>query len=67
MRNALPLLVAERSIDMRADCERRHEETLDAVRATAQEQVAFNVREVHTLHLAVFGLLRPAFIAPGRV
>ncbi|KAG8904985.1 hypothetical protein FRB99_000899 [Tulasnella sp. 403] len=31
--------------DMRADCQRRHEETLEAVRATAREQVPFNVQQ----------------------
>jgi hypothetical protein len=32
----------------RADCERHHEETINSVRSTAQEQVPFNVQGVST-------------------
>jgi hypothetical protein len=32
--------------DWRAEGERRHEDTLEAVRATAREQVPFNVQVV---------------------
>ena len=30
----------------RADCERHHQETIDAVKSTANEQVSFNVQGV---------------------
>jgi hypothetical protein len=32
----------------RADCERHHQETIEAVRSTANEQVSFNVQGVST-------------------
>ncbi|KAG9030949.1 hypothetical protein FRB95_003286 [Tulasnella sp. JGI-2019a] len=38
------LLMTNLVNDMRADCHRRHVETLEAVRATAHEQVPFNVQ-----------------------
>ncbi|KAF9011887.1 hypothetical protein BDQ17DRAFT_794534 [Cyathus striatus] len=37
-------LLQQLSESWRADCERHHKETLDAVRQTAQEQVPFNVQ-----------------------
>lgn len=35
--------------DWRADSQRQHEETIEAVRSTAQEQVPFNVQGVSGL------------------
>lgn len=53
----------------RADCEQRKQETIDAVKATANEQVPYNVQGVCTLHilltisayvsLLVFGRVQP--------
>ncbi|KAI3615275.1 hypothetical protein WG66_003436 [Moniliophthora roreri] len=37
-------LLQQLSNDWRADCERHHQETLDAVRETADEQVPFNIQ-----------------------
>ncbi|KAF9476042.1 hypothetical protein BDN70DRAFT_812953, partial [Pholiota conissans] len=37
-------LLAELSESWRADCERHHSETIDAVRDTAHQQVPFNVQ-----------------------
>lgn len=36
------------SIGWRADCARQHEDTINSVRQTAQEQVPFNVQGVST-------------------
>lgn len=40
--------------DFRTDSARQHEDTINAVRATAQEQVPFNVRGVrhHLFHMS---------------
>jgi hypothetical protein len=39
--------------DWRAEGERRHEDTLEAVRATAREQVPFNVQVVSACELCI--------------
>ena len=36
----------------RADCEQNKQETIDAVKATAHEQVPYNVQGVSTSHVA---------------
>lgn len=36
-------------LDWRADSQRQHDETIEAVRSTAQEQVPFNVQGVSTI------------------
>jgi len=42
--------------DWRADCERHHQETVEAVKSTANEQVTFNVQGV-SISKVVFVLL----------
>jgi hypothetical protein len=39
----------------RADCARQHQETIDTVRSTAQEQVPFNVQGVRTVLFSLCG------------
>ena len=41
----------------RADCERHHQETIEAVRSTANEQVSFNVQGVSISRLSSLNYL----------